>query len=91
MPESRAYKQSVKIYIALQDAYRVQNKFQIYISSCDGGRYDVIENKVSHATSEAIQLTIDHLQEALNHSYRALTHSEMTYFEEHVMGFLPLE
>ena len=49
------------------------------------------KNKVCNTVSEAIQLTIDHLQEALNHSYRALTHSEMTYFEEHVMGFLPLE
>ena len=85
MPESRAYKQSVKIYIALQDAYRVQNKFQIYSISYDVNRYK------KHTVSEEIQLTIDHLQESLNHSYRALTHSEMTYFEEHVMGFLPLE
>ena len=83
MPESRAYKQSVKIYIALQNAYRVQNKFQIY-SSIEFDESREHKNRASRTVSEAIQLTIDHLQEALQHSYRALTNSEMTYFEEHV-------
>lgn len=90
MPESRAYKQSVKIYIALQDAYRAQNKFQIY-SSIEFDESREHKNRASRTVSETIQLTIDNLKEALNHSYRALTHSEMTYFEEHVMGFLPLK
>ena len=90
MPDSLAYKQAVKIYISLQDAYRAQNKFQIY-SLIESDKSSEHKNKVCNTVSEAIQLTIDHLQEALNHSYRALTHSEMTYFEEHVMGFLPLE